>query len=432
MSVADPGEAMSGNVDPLAPGHHLRILGRLASPESVELRDFLTRNCVDYLWLDVDKDPLVQYLGAASLDSVRLPVCVFPDGDVLEAPTRLEVARRVGLHTSPEHDVYDLTIVGGGPAGLTAAVYGASEGLRTLLIERDAPGGQAGTSSRIENYLGFPEGLSGSELTGRALRQARRLGAEIIVANSVAKADHSAGSPVPLELDDGTTLETRAGIMATGVTYRTLDAPGAKELTGKGVYYGAAPGEERFYEGCDVCAIGGGNSAGQAALNLARLARSVTVVVRADSLAKGMSHYLVERLESTPNVLIHLSSEVTLAEGEDRLESIRIRGRESEAEQTVAVDALFVLIGGEPQGDYAPSIRRDERGFMLTGPDLMNEPGFAERWPLERAPHFLETSWAGLLAAGDIRSGAVKRVASAVGEGAMAVQLAHQVLQRSS
>ena len=219
--------------------------------------------------------------------------------------------------------------------------------------------------------------------------------------------------------------------MATGVTYRTLDAPGTEQLTGRGVYYGAAPGEERFYEDCDVCIVGGGNSAGQAALNLSRLAKSVTVVVRADSLAKGMSHYLVERLETTAKVTMHLSSEIALVEGDDRLERIRIRERNTKTLISLDVDALFVLIGGQPQGDYAPSIRRDQRGFMLTGPDLMAEAGFEDRWPLERPPYFLETSWAGLLAAGDIRSGSIKRVASAVGEGATAVQLVHQILRDS-
>jgi thioredoxin reductase (NADPH) len=418
------------SVDPLAPSSHLRILGRIASPSSVDLRDFLTRNGVNYLWLDIDNDPLVRYLGIEKPDEAVLPVCVFPDGTVLEAPTRLDVANRVGLHTKPEHDIYDLTIIGGGPAGLTAAVYGASEGLRTLLIERDALGGQAGTSSRIENYLGFPDGIGGAELTERALLQAQRLGAELIVANSVADAHHTPLGPVPLELADGSTLETRSAVMATGVAYRTLEAAGANELVGKGVYYGAAPGEERFYEGCDVCIVGGGNSSGQAALNLARLARGVAVVVRADSLAKGMSHYLVERLETTPNIDIYLGSEVTHAEGEDQLERITVRNRASAAETRLDLDALFVLIGGQPQGDYAPGIRRDDKGFMLTGPALMNEPGFADRWPLERMPYFLETSMSGLLAAGDIRSGAVKRVASAVGDGAMAVQLVHQVLQQ--
>lgn len=424
-------EHMTGNVDPLAPSSHLRILGRIASPASADLRDFLTRNGVDYLWLDVDSDPLVRYLGIARPEEAVLPVCVFPDGTVLEAPTRREVASRVGLHTKPEQDIYDLTILGGGPAGLTAAVYAASEGLSTLLLERDAPGGQAGTSSRIENYLGFPDGIGGSELTGRALLQARRLGAEIIIANSVVGGDHTPLGSARLDLADGSSFETRAAIMATGVVYRTLEAVGAKELVGKGVYYGAAPGEERFYEDCSVCVVGGGNSAGQAALNLSQLARSVAVVVRADSLGKGMSHYLVERLEATPNVDVYLSSEVTLAEGEDQLERISIHERTSGTETELALDALFVLIGGQPQGDYATGVRRDEKGFILTGPALMSEPGFEDRWPLDRAPYFLETSMSRLLAAGDIRSGSVKRVASAVGEGAMAVQLAHQVLEHA-
>jgi thioredoxin reductase (NADPH) len=419
------------------PGAHLRLVGRLSSPEAHDLRVFLSRNGVPYDWVDLDNDPLARFLidgtDGGGLANVRLPVCLFPDGSRLEAPSRFVLARKVGLHTRPNQPVYDVAIVGGGPAGLTAAVYAASEGLRTIVIERDAPGGQAGTSSRIENYPGFPQGISGQELTDRALAQAQRFGAEIVVANDVVAADPLERAPFRLSLRDGADLRCHTGIVATGVAYRLLDAPGIAELTGKGVCYGAGVAEAPLYRGRDLFVAGGANSAGQAALHFARFAQHVTLLVRGESLMDSMSQYLIDEIAAVENITVRYRTEVVGAEGTSYLETLVLRDRDTAVERRVPADGLAILIGHKPATDWADGLfKRDAQGFLLTGSDLLRDksrPGQRGRWwPLTRDPLFLETSVPGVFVAGDVRHGSTKRVASAVGEGAIAVQLVHQYL----
>lgn len=401
------------------------LVGRHSSPETHDLRTFLVRNRVPFRWVDVDTDPLVGFLRREVLPpSVRWPVCLFEDGSSLENPSRLELARKVGLHTRPSLPEYDLAIVGAGPAGLTAAVYAASEGLRTLVIEREAPGGQAGTSARIENYPGFPEGISGMEFTERALKQALRFGAELILGNQVT--GFKLGHPTIHYLADGSEFGVHSVIVATGVAYRRLDAPGVEELTGRGVYYGSALTEAAAYRGKEVWVVGGGNSAGQLALHLAGYARAVTMLVRGADLAQSMSRYLIDRLRATPNIRLWFGTKVLRAGGDDRLRSL-VLDREGK-ELTVPADALFILIGQRPATQWAEGyIARDPQGFLLTGPDVPRGEG---GWYLQRDPLPLETSGFGLFAAGDVRHGSINRVAWAVGEGAMAVQLVHHFLNK--
>ena len=401
----------------------LRVLGHRFSKESHELRDFLARNRVPARWIDVERDgearELLKVLG---IDGDRLPVVLDDDGSVLERPTPLELAERLNVSAQPTEDHYDLVIVGGGPAGLAAAVYGASEGLRTIMVERDAPGGQAGQSSRIENYLGFPAGLSGSDLAQRAFSQARRLGAEFIgVQDAVALRPEGAGRFV--QLSGGNTLSSNCVLVASGVSYRKLDLPGFDELSGAGIYYGAAPVEARSCSDQHVVVIGGANSAGQAALYLSNHATQVTMLVRGPSLQASMSHYLVERLEQLDNVDVRTRTQAVAAEGDGHLRALRVRGPDGD-EAEVGADACFVFIGASPRTDWLSGVvARDERGFILAGPDVP-----ADGWPLPRDPYVLETSVPGVFVAGDVRARSVKRVASAVGEGSMAVSLIHQYL----
>jgi len=401
----------------------LRVLGHRFSKESHELRDFLARNRVPARWIDVERDgearELLKVLG---IDGDRLPVVLDDDGSVLERPTPLELAERLNVSAQPTEDHYDLVIVGGGPAGLAAAVYGASEGLRTIMVERDAPGGQAGQSSRIENYLGFPAGLSGSDLAQRAFSQARRLGAEFIgVQDAVALRPEGAGRFV--QLSGGNTLSSNCVLVASGVSYRKLDLPGFDELSGAGIYYGAAPVEARSCSDQHVVVIGGANSAGQAALYLSNHATQVTMLVRGPSLQASMSHYLVERLEQLDNVHVRTRTQAVAAEGDGHLRALRVRGPDGD-EAEVGADACFVFIGASPRTDWLSGVvARDERGFILAGPDVP-----ADGWPLPRDPYVLETSVPGVFVAGDVRARSVKRVASAVGEGSMAVSLIHQYL----
>jgi thioredoxin reductase (NADPH) len=414
-----------------APSEPVRVVGRLNSPEAHDLRVFLARNEVPYQWVDVDRDVLVRFL-VGTAPQRRLPVVLLPDGGRLEAPSRLELAERVGLHVRPARAEYDVAILGAGPAGLTAAVYAASEGLRTIVIERDAPGGQAGTSSRIENYLGFPEGVSGQELTQRALRQAQRFGAEFLVVNEIAAVSTRHRDPFVLYLLDGTELRTRSAIVATGAAYRRLDAPGVEALTGRGVYYGAAMTEAIAYRDRDVFVVGGANSAGQAALHLAHYARAVTLLVRGAALEASMSAYLVDQIAATANIRVELRTQVARVEGDGRLEALVLRAGEARQERQVAADALFLMIGQRPATEWAAGgLARDHHGFLLTGRDLLDhQTGVQQRWCLPRDPLPLETSTPGLFAAGDVRHGSTKRVASAVGEGAMAIQLVHQYLRQ--
>jgi thioredoxin reductase (NADPH) len=401
----------------------VRIVGHRFSKESHDLRDFLVRNRVPARWLDVERDGEArELLAVAGVDAERLPVVLLEDGAVLERPTVLELAERLGVAVAPAEDHYDLVVVGGGPAGLAAAVYGASEGLKTIMVEREAPGGQAGQSSRIENYLGFPAGLSGSDLARRATDQARRLGAELLAVQE-AVALRVEGSARLVELSGGELLSASCVLVASGVSYRQLDTPGFPELTGAGVYYGAAMTEARACADQHIVVIGGANSAGQAAVYFSNYATSVTMLVRGPSLEASMSHYLIEQIGALDNVHVRTGTTAAAAEAADgKLTQILIDG--PDGEQTLQADACFVFIGASPRTDWLEGvIARDERGFILAGRDAQ-----AAGWPLEREPYVLETTVPGVFVAGDVRARSIKRVASAVGEGSMAVSLIHEYL----
>jgi thioredoxin reductase (NADPH) len=402
----------------------LRLLSGRWAPRGHEIRDFLTRNQVPYAWLDPETDEDGRRLAASfdqSVDPTR-PVVVLPDDRILHDPSNRDLADAVGMATHAALPFYDLVIVGGGPAGLAAAVYGASEGLKTLMIEREAPGGQAGTTSRIENYLGFPSGLSGGDLARRALTQAKRLGAEILTsqeATTVRREDPYRF----VGLDDGSEVSCQAVVVTTGVSYRQLEVPGAAELAGAGVYYGAATTEALLYRDREVAVIGSGNSAGQAAVHLARFARTVHLVIRGDDMAGGMSAYLVGQIRELENVEVHTSTETVSVRGKSHLESATFSTPDGEAE--LALEAMFIFIGQQPRTAWLEGVvARDERGFVLTGPSVPGDGG----WNLDRQPFLLESSLPGLFAAGDVRHDSVKRIASAVGEGAMSVALIHRYL----
>ena len=423
-----------------ADGCLVHVVGRRSSPRVQEYRDFLTRNSVVFRWVDVERDPLVGLLGgAAGLNGSNLPLLLFRDGSVLEtnatdrpgsfASVRSMLAERVGLHARPRKSSYDLAIVGAGPAGLTAAVYAASEGLDTIVIERHAPGGQAGTSARIENFPGFPTGISGKELAEAAYEQALRFGAEIVVGSDVGNARTEEDGTLALSLVNGAQIRARAAIGASGAQYRRLDAPGVEELRGVGVYHGAALHEAAFHRGGNVFVVGGANAAGQAALHLAGYAASVTIVFRGSSLGARMSQYLVDRLEAHPRVTVRPRSRIVRAVGDGRLERLVIADDTQGEEIETTADALFILIGGSPVSErVAGWLRHDEHGFLLTGHDVLGDAGGEPSWPLDRDPYPLEASQPGVFIAGDARHGSVKRIASAVGEGAMAVQLVHRYL----
>jgi thioredoxin reductase (NADPH) len=374
-------------------------------------------------WLDVERDGEArELLTVAGVEQDRLPVALLEDGSVLERPSLLEIAERLGIAVQPTQDHYDLVIVGGGPAGLAAAVYGGSEGLKTVLVESEAPGGQAGQSSRIENYLGFPAGLSGSDLARRATDQARRLGAELLTVRD-ATAVRAEGAGRIVELTGGGSLSANCVLVASGVSYRQLDAPGFADYTGAGVYYGAAMTEARSCEDQHVVVIGGANSAGQAAVYFSGYARNVTMLVRGDSLARSMSKYLIEQIDGLPNVEVRTRTQAIGAEGDGRLERILTRDADGN-DHTEDVDACFVFIGAAPRTDWLEGVvARDGKGFVLAGPEVRDHG-----WPLRRDPYVLETSVPGVFVAGDVRARSIKRVASAVGEGSMAVSLIHEYL----
>jgi thioredoxin reductase (NADPH) len=401
----------------------VRLVGHRFSKESHDLRDFLVRNRVPARWLDVERDSEArELLQVVGVDAERLPVALLEDGSVLEQPTILELAERLGVSAAPAQDHYDLVVVGGGPAGLAAAVYGASEGLKTVMVEREAPGGQAGQSSRIENYLGFPAGLSGSDLARRATDQARRLGAELLTVQE-AVGLRAEGAARLIELSGGGMLSSSCVLVASGVSYRQLDTPGFAALTGAGVYYGAAVTEARACAEQHIVVIGGANSAGQAAVYFSAYAARVTMLVRGQSLESSMSHYLVEQISTLANVDVRTGTSATAAEAEDgHLQRLRIDG--PGGEQTLEADACFVFIGASPRTDWLEGVlARDERGFILAGRDAQ-----ANGWPLQREPYLLETTVPGVFVAGDVRARSIKRVASAVGEGSMAVSLIHEYL----
>jgi thioredoxin reductase (NADPH) len=408
----------------------IRVAGTLWSARCHEVKDFLARNQIPYLWLDIEKDPVaLELVESVKEDQHRLPVVFFPDGTVLQEPDNRTLADKVGLHTQASHRFYDLIIVGAGPAGLAAAVYGASEGHRTALIEKEATGGQAGTSSRIENYLGFPKGLSGADLARRATAQATRLGAEILTAQEVV--DVQIEDPYRLvKLGDGTVLSCRAVVIATGVTVREHSAPGVKAFNGAGVYYGAAVTEAAYYKGEHIYVVGGANSAGQGAMFFSRYASKITMVVRGSGLEKGMSQYLVDQISATENIEVLLRSVVVGAEGTDRLEAISIKNSDTGQTETVPAAAMFVFVGAVPHTEMvAGLLERDRAGFILTGRDLVRDGELPKKWRLKRDPFLLETSVPGIFAAGDVRHGAIRRVASAVGEGSTAINLVNQYVK---
>ena len=414
------------------PFEGIRVVGNRWSPESHAVKDFLARNRVPYQWQDVEiSEEARQLIAQADGSEVpRLPLVVFPDGTYLEAPENVEVAEKVGLRTRAERPFYDLIIVGGGPSGLAAAVYGASEGLKTVLIEREAPGGQAGTSSRIENYLGFPAGLSGADLSQRAVAQARRFEVEILTPQEVAEVRVEDPYRV-VRLADGTETSCHALMVTTGVSYRKLDVPGVERLSGAGVYYGAAMTEALSCKDEDVYIVGGANSAGQAAMYFSQHARQVVILCRSDNLRKGMSEYLVRQIEDMENIEVRINSGVTEAFGEDHLEELQITNSKTGEEEIVPARSLFIFIGAAPKTDWLEGVvERDERGFILSGPDLVRNGNRPKNWTEDRDPYLLETSVPGIFVAGDVRHGSVKRVASGVGEGSIAVQFIHQYLAK--
>ncbi len=407
-----------------------KIVGHRWSARSSEVREFLARNQVPYRWYASDEPEGERLLEAAQADGQRLPVVITPDGEALVEPTDSELASRVGLATTPSKEFYDLIVIGGGPAGLGAAVYGASEGLRTVLVERTATGGQAGQSSRIENYLGFPDGVSGAQLTDRARRQAAKFGAEVLTTRDVIGLEVN-GSARSVRFADGSAIDAHTVILATGVSYRRLGAPGLDDMTGRGVYYGSALTEAAACSGQDIFIVGGANSAGQAAVYLARGAKSVTILVRGSSLEQSMSYYLIQQIQDIPNISVRTCTEVIGAEGSDHLERLTLRDTSTGATETVDAQWLFLFIGAAPLTDWLDGVvERDLRGFVIAGPDLSVEGQMPKGWVLDRAPYHLETSVPGVFVAGDARAESAKRVASAVGEGAMAVMLVHRYLEK--
>jgi thioredoxin reductase (NADPH) len=406
----------------------VRVVGHRWSDRGHDVKMFLARNYVPYRWYDIERDAEAQRLrDLAKAAPADLPLVLPPDGEALRSPSILELAGALGLRTTAKQPLYDVCIVGGGPAGLAAAVYAASEGLGTVVVEREAPGGQAGQSAAIENYLGFPKGLTGADLAQRAIAQVSRFGAEMVLARDVV--GFEARGPVRAVLLDGSgEVESRALIVATGVSYRHLAAAGLGELTGRGVYYGVNASEASQCQGDDVYIVGAANSAGQAALNLARFAKRVVLVVRAATLAGTMSRYLIDRITSAPNIEVRYRSEVVAGGGDGHLEKLTLAGRESGAAEEVPASWLFVFIGASPRTEWlGADVVRDDKGFIVTGQDLLT-PAYARRWPLPRAPFGLETSVPGVFAAGDVRLDSMKRVASAVGEGGMSVYFVHRYL----
>jgi thioredoxin reductase (NADPH) len=409
------------------PYEGVRIAGSRWSPQSYAARDFLARNQIPYQWIDIDQDaPMRELVSATTGDLSRMPVILFPDGSVLVAPAIPELAEKVGLRTLAARPFYDLVIVGGGPAGLASAVYASSEGLRTLLVEENAPGGQAGTTSLIENYLGFPAGVTGADLAHRATTQARRFGTELLVGHSVSSVRREDPYRI-LVFSNGHEVSCHAVVLATGLAVRRLDVPGIDALIGAGVYYGAAATEAALYKDQDICIVGGANSAGQAALFFARSARSVTMVVRAPDLRASMSQYLIDRIQAAPNVRLVTRTLLHAACGQGRLERVVVRHGDTGEERAIDCVALFVFIGTAPRSDaFAGFVQADEKGFVLTGPDLQRR---AAGWTLSRDPYLFETSVPGVFAVGDVRAGSNRRIAAAVGEGSAAIFSVHQYLQ---
>jgi thioredoxin reductase (NADPH) len=407
----------------------IRVLGTRWSSQSYSVKEFLSRNLIPYQWIDIDNDePMKELAVSVTGDINKLPVVLFPDGSNMVTPTNHEIAEKAGLQTSAKLPFYDLIIVGAGPAGLAAAVYGASEGLKTLIVEQDAPGGQAGTSSQIENYLGFPAGITGADLARRAAAQVKRFGAELLTQEIVSM---KVEQPYKiLKLRNGNEVSAKAVVFASGVSVRMLETDGIGQFTGTGVYYGAAMTEAATYKGQDVCVLGGANSAGQGALFFARYAKTVTMIVRASSLNKAMSNYLVERIKSTANIKILLETEVCSVSGNGKLEKITLRNIPDDKVFELNTSAIFIFIGAAPRTEMLKGIiETDDKGFILTGPDLPRKNNKIKGWNLDRDPYLLETNVPGVFASGDVRSGSGKRVAAAVGEGSASVGMVHKYLE---
>ena len=416
------------------PYEGIRVLGTRWSSRAYEVRDFLARNHVPYQWIDVElssEDPEVkQLIASIGEDAAKLPLVLFPDGTRMFQSTSAELAEKIGLRTRAETQFYDFAIVGGGPGGLAAAVYGASEGLKTVMIDREAPGGQAGLSSRIENYLGFPSGLSGGDLARRAVMQAQRFGVEIIAPQEVVEL-RVEGPYRILKLADGSELSCHAALIATGVQWRRLDVPGMDHLQSAGVYYGGGSQEAIACKGELVYVVGGANSAGQAALNFAQYAEKVVMLVRGESLAATMSRYLIDQIEKTPNVQLWNHAEVVEVSGDTHLEEISVLCSDTNKVERVPATAMFIYIGAEPRTDWlGNAVLRDDRGFVLAGPDLLKDGKRPPGWTVDRPPFLLESSVPGVFVVGDVRHGSIKRVASAVGEGAIAVQFVHRYMAK--
>ena len=409
-----------------APYDGIRVLGTTWSPDTHEAKDFLARNQIPYRFVDIERDADAAATVSAAGAGSHLPLVLFPDGTSLTEPTRRELADKVGMQTEATTELYDVIVVGAGPAGLAAGVYGASEGLRVAIIERDATGGQAGTSSRIENYLGFPKGISGADLARRAAAQAQRFGAEIITAGEVVGI--AANDPLKVvTLKDGSTISSRAVIIATGMTTRMLDVPGYERFTGAGVYYGAAITEAATYKDEPVFVIGGANSAGQGAMMFSRFASHVTMVVRGSSLEQRMSQYLVDQIRGRPNIEVLVGTEVLGVDGPNRIERITLRTGDATYDRPAA--AVFIFVGAVPHTDFVRGgVALNDKGFVLTGPDLGESATREGGWPLERDPYLMETSVPGIFAAGDVRHGVVRRVASAVGQGSVCISFVHEYL----
>jgi thioredoxin reductase (NADPH) len=408
----------------------LRLYGKRGSPQAFAIRDFLHRSDVPFDWVELGSDEQARAeLGLDNVNDTRLPICVFPDGTRMERPTVRQVTEKLGWFHHPSRSEYDVAIYGAGPAGLSASVYASSEGLRTVLVERFAVGGQAGSSPNIENYLGFPDGISGAQLAERAREQAAKFGVEVLIDRAGVRGEFSTCKGV-VELNDGTTLVSRVSVCATGVEYRRLELPGEDKFLGAGVYYGAGASEAQLCGNEHVVMVGAGNSSAQASLHLSRYARKVTIVMRGKRLNDNVSEYLVDRVTHTPNIEILPKSQVVALHGDEMLHAVTIRNCETGDERMIETSFLFLCLGGRPNTQWAQEVGivRDEQGYLVTGPDLRKFAPTTESWKLNREPYYLETSMPGVFAAGDVRHGSIKRVASAVGEGAMTIAFVHRYL----
>jgi thioredoxin reductase (NADPH) len=408
----------------------LRLYGKRGCPSAYAIRDFLQRSDIPFEWIELrDNEHARNHLGVENVDDARLPICIFDDGTHMERPTVRQITEKLGWFRDPSRAEYDLAIYGAGPAGLSASVYGASEGLKTVLVERFAVGGQAGTSPKIENYLGFPEGISGADLAERAREQAHRFGTEILIHRAGVRGEFRTCKGV-VDLDDGTKIISRVSVCATGVEYRRLGLPNEEKLFGAGVYYGAGASEAQLCGNEHVVIVGAGNSSSQASLYLAHYARKVSIVMQGERLNDNVSEYLVDRVTHTPNIEIVPKSMVVALHGDDMLQAVTLRNCETGEERMIETSFLFLCLGGVPNTQWAKEVGivRDEEGYLVTGPDLRKFGTPGETWKLNREPYYLETSMPGVFAAGDVRHGSIKRVASAVGEGAMAIAFVHRYL----